>query len=651
MKHPSATSAGRPPASLTEMQEWLPQYEFLSVVGRGGMGVVYQARQLSLNRLVAIKTLPADRLRESESRFADRFRLEARTLARLTHPGIVSVFDSGETHGLLYFVMEYVEGTDMARMIQAAGRLPAPQVVVMLRQVCEALEYAHQHGIVHRDLKPANLLVTPDGRVKIADFGLAKQHEDSIQQLTKTNVAIGTPEFLAPEAWTPGIELDRRADVYAIGVTLYQMLTGEVPRGLWKMPSVKVGTDPRFDAIIDRALQPEREIRYPSCVSLLHDLECIQREPCLADAPPTPPKGGSPEPQRAAPPERDARLTIAMGLAFSLLLGALMLIPLLMRRRSTDASEPNPNVEAAASPAVELPTVRAAARWLLREGAEFSVVSRGHELVVGREAEIPQEDFQIVRLAFDRWKSSPPEPPPSEEEFQVLRAITTLDYVFLRLPGVTDRSLEFLAGNPTLRSLTISGSTLVTDRVLGTVAGLTNLEFLCISHATRLTGRDLVKAGWRNSIRHVDFLNAALDDQGVQVLSRCPRLRTARLEGTGITVDGLRSLSTVPTLRELSVGFCRRISEDDFVEVLPEFRSLRKLELVGAVIGNEAARAIATLSRLVELHLSGTQIDDEGLTRLTALSRLETLMVSRTFVTEEGVTAFQRSLPQCKVTR
>ncbi len=274
----SSSSLWQPP-SPAEMQALLPQFLFLSLIGRGGMGAVYKATQISLNRPAAIKVLPANLMVDADANFAARFRQESQTMAKLNHPGIVSVHESGEAGGLLYIVMEFVDGTDVAKMIQREGKLAPEFAIRFLIQVCDALHYAHQRGVIHRDIKPANLLITREAQVKIADFGLAKHNDETLVGLTKTNVAIGTPDFLAPEAWVPNTPLDARADLYSLGVTLYQMLTGEVPRGLWKMPSVKVGVDPRFDAIIDRAMQPEREARYQSSAELRLDLEQIQTAP------------------------------------------------------------------------------------------------------------------------------------------------------------------------------------------------------------------------------------------------------------------------------------------------------------------------------------------------------------------------------------
>ncbi len=278
---PSGPTGRRPwkAPSLSEMQALLPQYQFIALIGRGGMGAVYKAIQTSLGRPVAIKVLPAQVFGDSDPKGVARFRQEALTLAKLAHPGIVTIYESGEAGGLPFIAMEFIDGTDVARMIKSEGRLEPERAIAILFQVCEALQHAHQFGVIHRDIKPANLLLTRAGQVKIADFGLAKHHDETFLGLTKSDLAVGTPDFLAPEAWSLAAPLDHRADLYSLGVTLYQMLTGEVPRGLWKMPSVKVGVDPRFDAIIDRAMQPEREARYQSTAELRRDLERIHTTP------------------------------------------------------------------------------------------------------------------------------------------------------------------------------------------------------------------------------------------------------------------------------------------------------------------------------------------------------------------------------------
>ncbi|MDP1586116.1 MAG: SUMF1/EgtB/PvdO family nonheme iron enzyme [Prosthecobacter sp.] len=327
------------PPSLEEMQAMLPQYEFISLLGRGGMGAVYKAVQISLDRPVAIKVLPGDLIDDVDSQFAERFKNEARTMARMNHPAIVNVYEFGETKtGLLFIVMEFIDGTDVAKMIASQGRLPPDYALAITAHVCDALNYAHSHSIVHRDIKPANILINMDGAVKVADFGLAKQSDAGAGGLTKTNMAMGTPDFVAPEALIPGLPLDGRADLYAIGVMLYQMLTGEIPRGMWTMPGAKLGTDPRFDAIIGKAMQTDRESRYQTAASIRRDLDVIMTTPPAAVKKPAgqaPPQRRADAPIRKEPaPKPDVRIPAKksstgfyLGMAATVIvLGALVLM-------------------------------------------------------------------------------------------------------------------------------------------------------------------------------------------------------------------------------------------------------------------------------------------------------------------------------------
>ncbi len=267
------------PPTPEHLQELLPAYEILSILGKGGMGAVYKGRQRSLDRLVAIKLLPPEAA-DNDMQFVERFKNEARTMAKMNHPAIVHVYDFGETtDGQLYIVMEYIDGTDVAKMIQSQGRLPPEHALAISAHVCDALQYAHTHGVVHRDIKPANILLNMEGQVKVADFGLAKTADASQAGLTKTNMAMGTPDFVAPEALTPGMSIDGRADLYAVGVMLYNMLTGQVPRGAFRMPSVTSATDMRFDKIIVKSMEMDREMRYQTALDVRRDLDVILTTP------------------------------------------------------------------------------------------------------------------------------------------------------------------------------------------------------------------------------------------------------------------------------------------------------------------------------------------------------------------------------------
>ncbi|MFO1485053.1 MAG: protein kinase [Verrucomicrobiaceae bacterium] len=267
------------PPTPEHLQEMLPAYEILAILGQGGMGAVYKGRQKSLDRIVAIKILPPEAA-ENDMQFVERFKNEARTMAKMNHPSIVHVYDFGETsEGQLYIVMEFIDGTDVAQMIQSQGKLSEDYALSITAHVCDALQYAHTHGVVHRDIKPANVLINREGQVKVADFGLAKVTDPGQLSLTKTNMAMGTPDFVSPEALMPGIPLDGRADLYAVGVMLYNMLTGTIPRGAFRMPSITLNTDARFDKIIGKAMEMDRELRYQTALDLRRDLDVILTTP------------------------------------------------------------------------------------------------------------------------------------------------------------------------------------------------------------------------------------------------------------------------------------------------------------------------------------------------------------------------------------
>lgn len=279
--HPSTgTPPDWEPPTPQALQAQLYGYEVRQFIARGGMGAVYRGMHISLERQVAIKILPPQ-LRHGDPQYAARFQQEARAMAKLNHPGIVGVYDFGQMgDGTLYFVMEFVDGTDVGQMVLKQGRLSSAHAMAITAHVCDALQYAHEREIVHRDIKPANIMVGYDGRVKVADFGLAKSVRQVDTGLTQSGYVMGTPHFVAPEALILGMEVDQRADIYAVGVMLYQMLTGKVPQGMFEMPSLQVpGLDPRYDQIIACSMREDREQRYPTILEMRRALDGILTQP------------------------------------------------------------------------------------------------------------------------------------------------------------------------------------------------------------------------------------------------------------------------------------------------------------------------------------------------------------------------------------
>jgi len=246
---------------INELDPLFPQLEILELIGHGGMGAVYKARQPTLNRVVALKVLPRDA--GTDPKFAERFAREARALASLSHPNIVALHDFGETDGLFYFVMEYIDGVNLRQALERGSFSPS-EALEIVPKICDALQYAHEESIVHRDIKPENILLDKRGRMKIADFGLAKLLTVTGEgaHLTATRQVVGTPHYMAPEQVERPLEVDHRADIYSLGVVFYEMLTGELPIGRFEPPSQKVQVDVRLDAVVLRALAKEPAQRY-----------------------------------------------------------------------------------------------------------------------------------------------------------------------------------------------------------------------------------------------------------------------------------------------------------------------------------------------------------------------------------------------------
>lgn len=250
-----------------ELGEFLsakPDLELFGCLGHGGMGVVYRARQVRLDRDVAVKLMNPELSREPE--FAARFEREARALARLDHPGIVRVHEFGEAAGVHYLVLELVDGPNLREL--ASEGLDDRMTLEIVDQLCDALAYAHEQGVVHRDIKPENVLVDRRGRVRLADFGLAKLRDEHRRAPTRTRRVMGTPQYMAPEQLGAPHAVDERCDIFALGVVLYEMLTGQLPVGRFPAPSELGHGDPALDQVVLRALESRRDLRYQSITEL-----------------------------------------------------------------------------------------------------------------------------------------------------------------------------------------------------------------------------------------------------------------------------------------------------------------------------------------------------------------------------------------------
>jgi serine/threonine protein kinase len=289
----------QPPLPPDQIAPHFPQLEILECLGRGGMGVVYKARQKALNRLVALKLVAPERVHDAK--FAERFAREAQALAALNHSNIVAIHDFGVVAGatpdaakLYYLVMEFVDGVNLRHLLRARKFTPE-EALAIVPPLCDALQYAHEHGIVHRDIKPENILLDKDGRVKVADFGIAKMlgnggpEDKPAAPADATQGVIGTRGYSAPEQELSPQRVDSRADIYSLGVVFYEMLTGELPGKPIEPPSHKVMVDVRLDEVVLRALQQKPELRYQQASQIKTDVETVTHSaappPLAAEAP------------------------------------------------------------------------------------------------------------------------------------------------------------------------------------------------------------------------------------------------------------------------------------------------------------------------------------------------------------------------------
>ena len=288
----------------------LGKYEIRRTLGRGAMGVVYEAFDPDIQRIVAIKTvrLPAAGDGETADDLA-RFRREAQAAGRLTHPNIVGVFDYGTTGDLAYIVMEFVDGPTLKSLMDARERFPLSRIVSIMNDLLAGLRFSHERGVVHRDIKPANVMLTAAGQAKIADFGIARIENATI---TQAGTVIGTPAFMSPEQFM-GEAVDARSDIWSAGVLLYQLLTGERPfdgsmsaimhKALNTEPplpsQISVAAPLAFDAVVRRALAKRPEDRFPSARAFAAAIQA-------AAAAPGEPAGADAEPTMVSPPARAA---------------------------------------------------------------------------------------------------------------------------------------------------------------------------------------------------------------------------------------------------------------------------------------------------------------------------------------------------------
>src|SRR5262245_17028297 len=282
---PAQGGAGRSSREPHMTASMFGRYQIVSQLGRGAMGTVYRALDPAIERTVAIKTLNPEVPDDDMEDLKKRFLREAKSAGRLNHPNVVTVYDVGETDGVAYIAMEFLEGQSLRQMLDARAPLPVHTIGDIVAQIADALDYAQRFGIVHRDVKPANIMLSPAGLAKLTDFGVAYMPAST---MTQVGMVVGSPKYLSPEQ-VRGLPVDGRADIFSLGVVLFELLTGKTPfespgmsvyslmQSICTEPAprasaLKPGLPPAFDAIIGRALSKLPEERYQRAGDLANDL-------------------------------------------------------------------------------------------------------------------------------------------------------------------------------------------------------------------------------------------------------------------------------------------------------------------------------------------------------------------------------------------
>ena len=306
---------------ISDKRKQLGRYHIEAELGRGAMGVVYKAHDPMLDRTVALKTIALDEAAHDREEYQARFFQEAKAVARLNHPAVITIYDFGEEDALAYMAMELLGGSELSVRL-AEGQPSIREAVAIAEQVAEGLAFAHDSGVIHRDIKPGNVMLLPRGRVKIMDFGIARLKLSDVA--TQVGTRLGTPRYMSPEQ-VGGGALDHRTDIFSLGIVLYEMLTGarlfhgedltQVMHSVATFepppPSrINPQVTPLLDLVVKRALEKKPDARYASAWEMVDDLRhCLQE---LAPAPPAQADGADSVASESAPEQQAADKTVVL---------------------------------------------------------------------------------------------------------------------------------------------------------------------------------------------------------------------------------------------------------------------------------------------------------------------------------------------------
>jgi hypothetical protein len=573
------------PSAQSAYPSRMGNYELLEKIGQGGMGCVYLARHVELRTQVAVKILHAATADSPE--MITRLRHEGRAAAILRHEHIAAAIDAGMSDGLYYVVFEYVEGIDLARLVQQDGPLPVAKAIDYARQTALALQFAHEHGFVHRDVKPANLMVDSCGRIRVLDLGLATitgplAHHVDWTEVTQADAFMGSVDYMAPEQGVDPRQVDQRADVYGLGCTLFSLLTGRKPysgRSLidrliahreQPVPSLGATRDPvpsALERLIQQMMAKQVDKRVPSMQEVVRRLDAIRVA-----------LGKSPNHRNRM---------VGLGLLVLFVLAGMMVAMWAPRPvgRKTVTEEPLVVAEPSAA-------ARKTALSILELGGSMIVATEEGQRTIATQSDLPELPFRIEQINFS-----------GATELTDAQLISTLQ----DCPDVRVVNLE---------------ETQVTAQ------GVKQMVML------------------RPELIGLNLNDLALNDDNIQVLMSLKKLHSLWLVHTEVGDRGVEMLSGLPTIEYLWMG--NSAVTDEGIAHLVRLPSLYGLGLERTRVTARGLRHLFS-SRLLDLHLDGVSINDEDIELLSGLGGLRLISLRDTGLTPNGIDRLREVLPGCTI--
>ena len=670
----SATLARRMPVPLLEELD-LPGFEVLEFIGQGGMGAVYKARHLSLDRLVAIKILPGSRANNPQ--LAERFVRETKALARLNHPRIVSAYHADAAGEQAYLVMEYVDGENLADMIRDDGPVDPQQACDWIRQAAEALAFAHGQGVIHRDVKPANLLLDLAGNVKISDLGLVRVTPQTVSDfdasLTDTAVVQGTLDYMSPEHAADMRKADERSDIYSLGCALYYLLTGAPPfdgdtavkkllaHREQRVPSlrdVRSDVSPRLDAVFRKMVAKEPGDRQQSMDEVIKDLSAVEKAPTASNA---------------------SRWRIGLALAASVVL----LLSIVLYRIQTNQGTIVVRLDAAAAEEIEIK--------LKKQGLEVVDLADGanKRLEPGKETVLPRGTWQLKpigglqlsarhqdgvevetnrfvirrgdRVVLEVSMVKPQNEPPNDVAENAVPPEPTV----VPTRAAAREAAEILLRAGCRIAVRVGAHQDSECRVIGDLPA-EPFTVSAIFAGPRLSQPDLDRLADLLASSESFLIASAEDiDSTLQIVSKAKALKSLVIhanptpagfrhvnDGLCLLVFGVTYLTDADFTRftalvELNITGSAQVT-GSFLKQMPE---LKNVDLINVVSTTDATLAhLAGRENVQHINLDRCrQVTDAGIDQLHGLKGLKGINLGGTNVTSDGVARLQQAIPDCKI--